>query len=290
MVKKLIDYILEAKKQNKAIGHFNFGTFDMLQGILEAQKALNCPIIVGLSEGEREFLNGKRMVNLIKKMREEEELPIFINADHTHKIEAVKQAIDEGFDSIVVDGSKLSFDRNVSFVRDAKAYAKEAGSDILIEGELGFIGESSKIIDALPEGVADKEEFMTQNDEALRFVKETGVDLFSPSVGTVHGMVRGDKDPVVSSKRIAGLNSVLNCPMVLHGGSGTKDENLKEAVGAGIELVHISTELRIAFRRGLEEGLENSKEELAPYRYVSESVKKVAEVTKEKLHIFGWGL
>jgi fructose-bisphosphate aldolase class II len=290
MVKKLIDYILEAKKQNKAIGHFNFGTFDMLQGILEAQKALNCPIIVGLSEGEREFLNGKRMVNLIKKMREEEELPIFINADHTHKIEAVKQAIDEGFDSIVVDGSKLSFDRNVSFVRDAKAYAKEAGSDILIEGELGFIGESSKIIDALPEGVADKEEFMTQNDEALRFVKETGVDLFSPSVGTVHGMVRGDKDPVVSSKRIAGLNSVLNCPMVLHGGSGTKDENLREAVGAGIALVHISTELRIAFRKGLEEGLENDKEELAPYRYVSESVKKVAEVTKEKLHIFGWGL
>jgi fructose-bisphosphate aldolase class II len=290
MNKKLIEYILEAKKEGQALGHFNFGSFDMLQGILDAQKALNCPIIVGLSEGERDFLGGRRMVNLIKKIRDEEGIPVFINADHTHKIEDVKKAIDDGFDSIVVDGSKLSFEENVNLVKQAKKYAKEVNSEILIEGELGFIGESSKIIEALPEGVADKEEFMTQNDEALRFVKETEVDLFSPSVGTVHGMVRGDKDPVVSGKRIAELNSVLSCPMVLHGGSGTKDENLKEAVKAGIALVHISTELRIEFRKGLEEGLSNDTEELAPYRYISKSVQKVSNITKEKLQIFGWGL
>ncbi len=290
MSKKLIDYIVESKNAGKALGHFNFGSLEMLYGIIEAGKELNCPIIVGLSEGERNFLNGKRMADLVKNIREQENYPIFLNADHTHTIENAKKAIDDGFDSIVADGSKLSFEENIKFVKEVKDYAKKVGSEILIEGELGFIGDSSKIIDSLPDNFKENDDYMTKIDDAVEFVKQTGVDLFSPSVGTVHGMFKGGNDPQVSIKRVEEISNSVSCPLVLHGGSGTKDDVLAEAVKSGIAVVHISTELRVAFKDGLIVGLGRDENEITPSKYMTDSITLVKDLVFKKLKIFGWGL
>jgi fructose-bisphosphate aldolase class II len=254
----------------------------------EAGKSFDCPIIVGLSEGERKFMNSRRMVNLIKDIRNRENYPIFINADHTHDIDGVKMAIDDGFDSIVVDGSKLSIEDNINFVKEARNYAKKVDSSILIEGEIGFIGDSSKMLDEAPVDVKDLDGFLTKVEDAKRFVSETKVDLFSPSLGTIHGMMRAGNDPQVSTQRISEIKEVVDCPLVLHGGSGTNDEVLEKSVKAGISVVHISTELRLVFRQGLSISLSQNLDEIAPNKYMNEAMTKVKDVVCKKLKIFGW--
>lgn len=288
MIKDLKGYIIDARNSGRAIGHFNFGSVEMLWGIIEAGKVLNCPIIVGLSEGERKFLDGRRMSALIKDIREKEGYPIFLNADHTHDIEGAKKAIDDGFDSIVADGSKLSFEENVSFVNSVKKYADSVGSSILIEGELGFIGDSSKMLDILPESFNSLDNILTKVEDAKRFVKETGVDLFSPSLGTVHGMMREGIDPQVSIERVSEISKSVSCPLVLHGGSGTKDDVLSQAVKSGVSVVHISTELRVAFKNGITKSFSDNFDEITPGKYMIDSVRMVRDLVDNKLKIFGW--
>lgn len=281
----LRECITEAEKGKRAIGHFNISNVEMLWGIYHAGSALNVPIIIGVSEGERQYIGVNQCVALIESIREETGHQIFLNADHTYSVEKVKEAIDAGFDSVIYDGAKLSFEENVKNTKECVDYAKKSGREVLVEAELGYIGQSSKVLDAVPEGV-DLKAGLTTPEMAKSFVEQTGVDLFAPAVGNIHGMMRVGHDPRLEIDLIKKIRETAGVPLVLHGGSGTVDEDFTHAIFAGISIIHISTELRVAFRKALMLSLQNNPEEVAPYKYGKDAVSAVEKVASDRLKLF----
>ena len=157
---------------------------------------------------------------------------------------------------------------------------------MLVEAELGFIGSGSQLLDAIPEGAASTEDMMTKPEEATRFVQETGVDLFAPAVGNIHGMIRGSGNPHLSIDRVGAVRAAAGVPLVLHGGSGISDEDFTNAIKAGITIVHISTELRLAYRQAMTKALSENADELAPYKLSRGAVMAVQEIVEKRLKLF----
>lgn len=282
----LWECIKDAESRKVAIGHFNISDSEALRAIFDAARKLNVPVIIGTSEGEREFIGQKQAVAMVRSLREEFNYPIFINADHTYSLKKAKEAVDAGYDAVIFDGTKLPFEENIQEMKKVVAYAKRTHPNILVEGEIGYIGTSSKILDELPAGVSVGEEMLTKPEEAVRYVKETGVDLIAPAVGNLHGMLRHGKNPHLDIERVKALRTASGVPLVLHGGSGIPDNDFKEAIAAGISIVHINTEIRLAYRQGIEKALESDKDEIAPYRFMEKGVKRMAEVVEERLRLF----
>lgn len=285
-MKTLQEYIQEAQEKNIAIGHFNISNIETLHAIANAARNLNIPVIVGVSETERDFIDIKQVVALVKTIREEFNQPLFLNADHTYSFERVKEAIDMGFDAVIFDGAKLSLDENISVTKKCVEYARSTNPAVLVEGELGYIGQSSKVLTELPEGAAINEASLTTVEDAKRFIQETGVDLLAPAVGNIHGMFGKAKDPALNISRIQEIAEGVKIPLVLHGASGNTKEDIQAAIDAGVAIVHINTEIRVAFKEGLEKGLEENKDEVAPYKYLKVAQSEVEKVVTEKLKIF----
>ena len=170
---------------------------------------------------------------------------------------------------------ELSFEENIKITKRCVEYAKMVNPEIIVEAELGFIGKSSKILDEIPSGVKITEEFLTKAEEAKEFVEKTGVDLIAPAVGNIHGMLRGGKDPALNIERIREIRKSVGVPLVLHGGSGNSADDFTDAISAGVSIVHISTEIRVAYRTALQLSLQENPDEIAPYKYLKEAVKAV---------------
>lgn len=282
-MKTLRECIAEAERKGVAVGHFNISTMDVVWSVFDAARSANLPVVIGVSEGEREFFGVKQIAAVVKSLREEFDYPVFLNADHTYSFEKVKEAIDAGFDSVIFDGAKLPLEENIAATKKCVDYARSVGRDVLIEGELGYIGQSSKVLDAIPQGVDTN--LVSSTGEVKRFVSETGVDLLAPSIGNFHGMLRSGDEPL-HIEAIADIRKAAAVPLVLHGGSGISPEDFKKAIKAGIAMIHINTELRVAYRKGLEAALASNKEEIAPYKYIGAARKAAEEAVREKLSIF----
>ncbi len=285
-MKTLRQYIKEAGEKGIALGHFNISNLEILRGIFNAAKKLNLPVIIGAAEGERKYMGVEQISALIKSLRDEYNYPIFLNADHTYSFEGVKECIDAGYDSVIFDGSGLPYDENIKITKKCVEYARKINPEIIVEGELGFIGTSSKILDKLPEGVKITEEFLTKPEEAKNFIDKTGVDMLAPAVGNIHGMLKGGKDPALNIKRIADIKKAIKIPMVLHGASGNSKEDIQKAIKAGMNVVHVSTEIRVGFKNALEKELKAKTGEVAPYKYMDETILAVEKIIEEKLKIF----
>lgn len=284
----LRDHIAEARRVGTAIGHFNVSTLDGVFAVADAAAALKSPVIVGVSEGERDYTGVRQIAAVIKSLREERGQPIFLNADHTYSFERVKEAIDAGFDAVIFDGAKLPLIENIEIAKKCVEYAREAGRqtgrDILVEGELGYIGASSKVLDEIPAGAVITEEQMTKPSDASRFVRETGVDLLAPAVGNIHGVIRGG-DPALNTKRVKELSEAVDLPLVLHGASGNTADDIKKCVRNGVAIVHVNTELRLAYRAGLVKHLSENPDEVAPYKYLKPAKLAMQRVIEEKIKI-----
>lgn len=284
-MKMLPELISEAASKKVAIGHFNFSTLEGLWAIFEAAKELGVPVIAGVSEGERDFVGIKQAVALVKSLREEFDYPIFLNADHTYSFDRVKQAIDAGFDSVIVDGAKLSLEENITLTKQCVGYAKSVNPDIIVEGELGYIGQSSQVLTALPTGAATAGN-LTTPEMAADFVRQTGVHLLAPAVGNVHGMLKDQPDPRLDIERVAAIRAACGVPLVLHGASGNSAEDIKAAIQAGVAIVHINTELRVAFRDGLKHSLQTNPDEVAPYKILRDAREGMKKLVLDKLRLF----
>lgn len=280
----LREYIAEARKKNIAIGHFNISTLDGIWAVADAAKNLNVPVIVGISEGERDYVGIRQASLIVKSIREERDQPIFLNADHTYSFERVKEAIDAGFDAVIFDGAQLPFEENVKIAKKCVEYARACGRDVLVEGELGFIGTSSKVLDAIPTGAVVGDAAMTQPQDALRFVTETGVDMLAPAVGNIHGVVRGG-DPALNTMRVKEISEAVHIPLVLHGASGNSADDIKGSIKNGVGIVHVNTELRLAYRSGLVKSISDNPDEVAPYKYLKPAKLAMQKVVEDKLHI-----
>lgn len=282
----LREAIQSAIASNVAIGHFNISNLEQLKAITNVAKKLEAPVIIGLSEGEREYMGVKEAVALIRAISESMGVQLFINADHTHSLEKIEEAAKAGFDAVLFDGGKLPFEENIHLTKEAVKIAKAINAEIIVEGEMGYIGSSSKVLDVLPEGAAIKSEDFTKPEEAEKFVRETGVDLFSPAVGNIHGMLKETKDPHLDIPRIKLIHEKTGVPLVLHGGSGTPDKDFVQAIDAGVAIVHISTELRLAWRQGMEETLGKNPTEVTPYKLTAEALERMEKVIINRITLF----
>lgn len=290
-MKTLRQVIAEAEKNRSAVGHFNISDLAGLKAIFGAAKELGLPIIIGVSEGEREFIGVRQAAALVASLREEYDYPIYLNADHTYSLEKIKEVARAGFDAVIFDGAKLSLEENIAqtkeAVKHARAEAKKQGREILVEGELGYIGASSKILKEIPKGAAIKKEDFTKPEEAARFVKETGADLLAPAVGSIHGMLGKGLDPDLDIELIGRIRKACGVSLVLHGGSGLKDEEFVKAAKNGMSIIHINTEIREAWRKGIEKSLRENPEEITPYKLLPGAVEAVQKVVGDRLRLFG---
>lgn len=281
----LRDYVSEARKRKVAVGHFNVSSLDGIWAIADAARELDLPVIVGVSEGERDYVGVRAAAAIVKSLREERNQPIFLNGDHTYSYERVKEAIDAGYDAVIFDGAKLSLEENIEIAKKCVEYARKSGRDVLVEGELGFIGQSSKILDAIPEGAVVGDAMMTKPEDAARFVRESGVDMLAPAVGNIHGVVKGG-DPALNPGRAGEVSLATDVPLVLHGASGNTADDIAKCVKNGVAIVHVNTELRIAYRAGLVKALSDDPDEVAPYKYLKPAKLAMQKVVEEKLRIF----
>ncbi len=293
-MKTLIEYIAEAKKGGYALGHFNFSDLATLKGIVvgfeKAQKDVSreTALIVGLSEGERDFVGSRQAVSLIKSYREAG-IPVFLNADHTKSLEKAIEAAKAGFDAVLFDAGREPIEENIKRTKEAVAAIRNIDPEIVAEGELGFLGEGSRILSVVPENADWSPEKMTTPEETARFVEETKVDLVAPAVGNIHGLIAKKdgvfENPKIDLDRIEKIKEAVNVAMVLHGGSGIKDDELKAAVSRGMAVVHISSELRLAWRRGLEKSFAENPGEIAPYKLLRPSTEAIADLVFRKLKL-----
>jgi len=285
-VKNLRSFLKLAENKKTAIGHFNIAETSVLKAIFESAKDLGVPVIIGTSEGEAGFLGRKQAAALIKSLREEYKFPIFLNSDHTHNFEEVKRAVAAGYDAILFDGGTLPIEENIKQTKKVVQYVKSKNPGILVEGELGNIGSGSVIRKELPKGAAIKPEDLTKPADAVRFVKATGVDMLAPAVGNIHGMFAHAPEPALDIERIKAIKKAVKIPLVLHGGSGNTDSDFLKAIDAGVSIIHISTELRAAWRKGLEAGLRARPEEIASYKIFPEAIEGVKKVVVRRLKLF----
>lgn len=285
----LRDSIQNAEENGHAIGHFNCAELTVFNAAVRAAKEARALIIIGMSEKEREFF-GKDMIRSMIRSSQDlwscEDQKIFFNADHTKSFEKVREAVEAGFESIMFDASHLPLEENIRRTREVVRYIQVVCAsgcrDILVEGEVGYIGEGSKMRTQIPKGVRK-----VTVAEAVRFVEETGVDMLAPAVGNIHGIIISG-EPKLDIKLIKKIKEAVQIPLVLHGASGNSDREIRAAIKAGISIVHISTEIRVAWRDALRASLNASPDEVAPYNLLGASEQAAEKIIRQKLSLFGY--
>lgn len=282
----LRDVLNQAQLHGTAIGHFNISDLVLLRAVVDAARELDLPVLVGASEGERAFMGVPQIAALVRSFRDESGLPIFLNADHTHSLASGEEVARASFDSIVFDLSALPLEENVRQTREAVTALKSIHPAMLVEGEIGDIGTGSEIHEAAP----DPSRRLTTPEEAKQFVEATGIDILAPAVGSMHGMsrsmVQGESKQHLNIERIAAIKQAAQVPLTLHGGSGTDDDDFRKAIAAGITIVHINTELRVAWRSSLESSLAARPDEVVPYKILPPVIASVKEVVQSRLKLF----
>jgi fructose-bisphosphate aldolase, class II len=282
----LPNVLLRLQRQGAALGHFNVADLVLLKAVVAAAVEVKVPVLVGASEGERDFLGTYELAALVKVMRAQHEVPIFLNADHTHSLAKAVEAARAGFDAVVIDFSALPFDQNVSRTKETVEAIKAINPAIVAEGEIGHIGTGSEIHETVPSEFRN----LSTPEEARQFVDSTAIDVLAPAVGNMHGMlesmVEGKTKKHLNIERIAEIKKAVGVFLTLHGGSGTDDEDFVRAIAAGINIIHINTELRVAWRRSLEDSLTSQPNEIVPYRILPPVVESVKQVVSSRLKLF----
>ena len=282
----LHEVLKRAQSNGVAVGHFNISDSVQLKAVFSAAQELKVPVLIGVSEGEREFIGVRQIAALVHSLREEFEFPIFLNADHTYSVAKAQEAARSGFDLVVFDASKQSLDDNVRRTKEAVEAVKSIKPDILVEGEIGYIGTGSAIHEEVPE----LSKGLTTPAEAKQYAESTGIDMLAPAVGSMHGMlpsmVQGKTRKRLDIARIAEIKRATQVLLTLHGGSGTDDEDFRRAIAAGINVIHINTELRVAWRRGLEDAIRENRNEIVPYKLLQFALESVKQVASARMRLF----
>ncbi len=283
-----LETINEYKKAGHAIAHFNISNLDQARAIVEVAQELNQPVIIGASEGERSYMGVEMVRKIVDELNQEYDVAVFLNADHTYSLEKVQEVVEAGYDSVIVDGAKLPYEENVALVKSCvdyvRSYEQKTGKRVLVEAELGYIGQSSSLNAALPEGVSEAN--LTTPEQAKDFVLRTGIDMFAPAIGNVHGMLIDAEEPALHIDRLKDISAAVDVPLVLHGASGNTDEDLVGSIDNGIAIIHINTEIRKAFRDGEKSYMDEHPNEVAPYKFGHEGQEEMKKVVRAKMELY----
>lgn len=274
----------DAKKNKYAIPAFDVSNYEMMNAVLQVCEEEKSPaLLMGLGV-DLEGRNMRLIIEMVKSASEFFSIPICFHLDHATSLDIIKRSIDAGFSSVMYDGSVLPFKENAENTYEVVKYAHSKG--VTVEAELGHVGnamvgnERDKASDDNPEDT------LTLADEAEKFIDITKADALAVAIGTAHGVYK--KTPVLHIKRLDEIRQACNVPLVLHGGSGTPDDQIKEAIEHGITKINIYSDVVGAMNLGLKNKL-NSMENPStwPVYVFEEARENMREVVRNKIYIFG---
>jgi len=295
------EILVPARKGKYGVPSFNTNDLEITQAIIHTAEKLRSPVIVQISEGARKYAGTEDLTNLVADLAQRASVPVAIHLDHGSTYESCLTAIKAGFTSIMIDASHHQFAENVHETRRVVEAAHAMG--ITVEAEIGRLGGVEEHIE-----VDAKDAFLTDPDEALRFVEQTGVDYLAIAIGTSHGAYKGKGRPFIDQARIAKIGSMLSIPLVAHGSSGVPqeivqrfrdsggdigeaygiaDEDLAQACQNGISKVNVDTDLRLAFTVGVREVLQKSPKEFDPRKILGSARDLMAQIVEHKMKVLG---
>jgi len=284
MLVHLKEILEKAKKENYAIGAFNTSNLEVTLGIVQAAVAKKAPIIIQVSETAIQYAGLKPITHIVETIAKNEavKIPIALHLDHGKSFHSITECIEAGFSSIMIDASDLAFDENISLTKKAVDYAHKKG--VLAQGELGEVIRGRRgVVNQL-----EREIGMTDPKEAEEFVKKTNVDTLAVAIGNVHGIWKLQLGvPKLDIERLKEICKRVKIPLVLHGASGLKKEEINEAIKFGIRIVNIDTEIRLAFINSLRKVLEQNGQEYDPRKILVPAIKAVQQLVEEKIEMFG---
>jgi fructose-bisphosphate aldolase class II len=270
--------VQHAWKNGYAIGAFSAHNAETIRAILLAAEQEQAPIMIQVGQKVISVMGLEPMKAMIDAFMQDITVPVCIHLDHSRSFAQTMQAVQAGFQSVMFDGSHLSFDENVRITRAVADVAHAL--NIGVEGEIGKIGGTEDDI-----SVDEKDALITSSDEALKFSELTTVDYLAVSIGTAHGLYK--QEPKLAFDRLHEIREIVRKPIVLHGGSGVPDEQICKAVALGVAKINVDTELRQAFTQGMAEVLNNDPEEFVLAVSLGRGRDVMKERVVEKIRLFG---
>ncbi|MFC4767442.1 class II fructose-1,6-bisphosphate aldolase [Effusibacillus consociatus] len=272
------EVLTDGLKKGYAVGQFNMNNLEFLQAIIETAEEERSPVILGVSEGAMKYMNIEYTVAMAKAAAAKASVPVILHLDHGSSYEVVLKCIRAGFSSIMIDASHYPLEENIAKTKQVVHACHTLGIDV--EGELGTIGGVEDDI-----SVDEKDATLARPEEALRLVQETGIDALAPAIGSAHGMYKGD--PELDFDRLAKIRDLTGIPMVLHGGSGIPDEDIRKAISLGVSKINVNTENQVAFTNKVREILGKDANVYDPRKYLGPAREAIKEVVREKMRLFG---
>ena len=277
MYKTLKEVTQTATQLNMTIGAFNTHNLEMMPEMIRAAKELGVPIIIQTSIATAKYIGYKVMVTVAKEMAEDEMVDVCLHLDHAKDFDEIKAAIDAGFSSVMFDGSALPFKENIAKTKMVVAYAHAHGASV--EGELGTIGGTEEGI-----CVSEDDKKYTRPQDAAIFVKETNVDALAIAIGTNHGQYQSKTE--VNIPLLKKIHAAVYIPLVLHGGTGVKEEDYQELIDNGIRKFNVGTELLVNWTRVAKEKFQETEVNKSLRHNIIPANMAVKEIVKHKAALF----
>ena len=278
MLMNMKDLLAVAQKKHFAVPAFNIGSDQLLKAVMKKVKELKSPVILEMSPDEFNFV-GESQIQAMLYEATHTEAPVCIHLDHGNSYETVVRAIQAGMTSVMIDASSLPYEENVAITKKVVETAHIA--NVSVESELGTIGTTGNSIEGGTQGV-----IYTVPTEAKQFIQDTGIDTFAAAIGTAHGIYPKDMKPELRIDILKEITKEVSIPLVLHGGSSNKDEEIAEAVKNGICKINISSDIKVAFYNKCREVLQNNPGYREPLEIYPECMEACGEVVEEKIRLF----
>lgn len=272
------ELIRRAYEEGYAIGAFNVNNMEIVQAIIRAAEAERAPVILQASQGAIRYAGIEYITGLARIAAEEASVPVALHLDHGTDFEQVMHCIRSGFSSVMYDGSHDPLEKNIADTRRVVEIAHAVG--VSVEGEIGrLVGIEDDI------EVSELEGALTDPDVAVRFAEETGIDFMAVAFGTRHGFYKGE--PRLDFERLKKIRELVSIPLVMHGGSGVTDEQVRHAIQLGIAKINIDTELRHAFVTAARRVMEADPDEIDPRKILGPARDEMQAKVQEKIRLFG---
>lgn len=265
-----------------AVGAFNVSELLTLKAVVNAARKLRAPVIIETSVGETEFIGDRIESAILREYEKVAHLPILINLDHAKTATAVKRALKAGFDMLHFDGSELPVAQNVRILKSLVPLAHAFRR--LVEGERDHITGSSEWHSRVRMEREQQRGRYTDPEEARAFVRATGIDLFASFIGNVHGVFANEER--LDIPLLKKIHAAVPCWLSLHGGSGIRAADVRNAIQNGITKVNVNTELRMAYLTAVRKAV-RTKHEIAPYKLFPPVIAAVQKVVEQKIKLFG---
>lgn len=271
-------FIGAARQKGVAIAAFNVHNLETIQAVVEAAAEERAPVMVQTTPGTLKHAGIAYVAAAVKVAAGLHRIPVALHVDHCTSFEVIVQCIQQGYTSVMIDGSKLSYPENIALVKKVMEVARAAG--VPVEAELGRIGGTEDQIT-----VDEREATFTVPEEARDFVNVTGINTLAVAIGTAHGEYKGE--PKLDFERLTAIRKLVDIPLVLHGASGVPDESVREAIRRGICKVNIATELKIPMAQAIQEIFAQNPKENDPRKYMGAAKEAVKKVVREKIRLCG---